>query len=65
MISVVPLDVAQHYANYGMVAILAVQLPMPMANLGIITRKKKELSPAVKGFLRALRDSNLERQIAR
>jgi DNA-binding transcriptional LysR family regulator len=65
MISVVPLDVAQHYANYGMVAILAVQLPMAMANLGIITRKKKELSPAVKGFLRALRDSNLERQIAR
>jgi DNA-binding transcriptional LysR family regulator len=65
MISVVPLDVAQHYANYGMVAILGVQLPMPMANLGIITRKKKELSPAVKGFLKALRDSNLERQIAR
>jgi hypothetical protein len=38
---------------------------MAMANLGIITRKKKELSPAVKGFLKALRDSNLERQIAR
>ncbi|MDF2462349.1 MAG: transcriptional regulator, LysR family [Ramlibacter sp.] len=65
MISVVPLDVAQHYANYGMVAIVAVQLPISMANLGIITRKKKELAPAVKGFLRALRDSNLERQIAR
>lgn len=65
MISVVPLDVAQHYANYGLVAILPVELPMPMANLGIITRRKKDLSPAVKGFLHALRDSMLERQIAR
>jgi DNA-binding transcriptional LysR family regulator len=65
MISVVPLDVAQHYANHGLVAILPVGLPISMASLGIITRKKKQLSPAVKGFLRALRDSNLERQIAR
>ena len=40
-------------------------MPIAMANLGIITRRKKELSPAVKGFLRSLRDSTLERQIAR
>ena len=65
MISVVPRDVAQHYANYGLIAILPVELPISMANLGIITRKEKDLSPAVKGFLRALRDSMLERQIAR
>jgi DNA-binding transcriptional LysR family regulator len=65
MISVVPLDVAQHYANYGMVAIVPVSLPISMANLGIITRKKKDQSPAVKGFLHALRDSMLEPQIAR
>ena len=65
MISVVPLDVAQHYANYGMVAIVPVPLPISMANLGIITRKKKDQSPAVKGFLHALRDSMLEPQIAR
>ncbi len=65
MISVVPLDVARHYAKYGLVAILPVQLPISMANLGIITRKKKDLSPAVKGFLSALRDSMLARQIAR
>ncbi|UUZ65915.1 LysR substrate-binding domain-containing protein [Polaromonas sp. P1-6] len=45
MISVVPLDVAQHYANYGLVAILPVQLPISMANLGIITRKKKTCRP--------------------
>jgi DNA-binding transcriptional LysR family regulator len=64
MISVVLLDVARHYANYGLVGILPVQLPISMANLGIITRKKKDLSPVVKGFLYALRERMLERQIA-
>ncbi len=64
MISVVPLDVAQHYARYGLIAILPVELPISMVNPGIITRKKKDLSPAVKGFLHALRDSMLERQNA-
>jgi len=65
MISVVPLDVAQHYANHALVGILPVQLPISMANLGIITRKKKELSPAARGFLHALRGNILERQSAR
>ena len=64
MISVVPLDVGLHYAKYGLVAILPVQLPISMAQLGIITRKKKEPSPAVKVFLGALRDSIRERQDA-
>ncbi len=63
MISVMPVEVAQHYASYGLVAIMPVQLPISMANLGIITRKKKDLSPAVKGFLQALRDSMLERHV--
>ena len=62
MISVVPLDVARHYANYNMVAILPVELPISMANLGIITRRKKDLSPAVGGFLHALRNSMQRRQ---
>lgn len=65
MISVVPLDVAQHYARYGLLAILPVQLPISMAKLGIITRRKKALSPAVQGFLGVLRDSVLDRQVAR
>ncbi|HSV83278.1 MAG TPA: LysR family transcriptional regulator [Ramlibacter sp.] len=57
MVSVVPLDVARHYANYGMLAILPVELPIAMAKLGILTRKQKELSPAVRAFLRVLKDS--------
>lgn len=65
MISVVPLDVGLHYARHGLIAILPVQLPISMANLGIITRKKKDPSPAMKVFLRALRDSIRERERAR
>ena len=57
MISVVPRDVAQHYANYGLIRIVPVELPIPMANLGIITRKTKDPSPAAKGFLTCLREA--------
>ena len=55
MISVVPRDVAEHYAAYGMVAILPVELPTLMVNPGIITKKSKLPSPAVQQFLRHLR----------
>ncbi len=65
MISVVPLDVAQHYANHGMLAILPVELPITMAKLGILTRKQRELAPAVRGFLRTLKDSILESRLGR
>jgi DNA-binding transcriptional LysR family regulator len=47
MISVVPYDVALHYANHGMVSILPVKLPISMINLGIVTNKAKPLAPAV------------------
>lgn len=57
MVAVVPSDVARHYANYGMIAILPVELPISMAKLGIITRGKKELSPAVRAFMLTLQAS--------
>ena len=55
MISIVPLEVARHYSRYGLLGILPVELPVAMANLGIITRKSKDLSPAAKGFMVFLR----------
>lgn len=55
MISVVPRDVALHYAKYGMVAVLDVDIPISMVNLGIITRKAKILSPAVMEFIKYLK----------
>ncbi|MBA2964391.1 MULTISPECIES: LysR family transcriptional regulator [Ramlibacter] len=64
MVSVVPLDVARHYANYGMLAILPVELPISMAKLGILTRKQKDLSPAVRAFLRTLQECSAERTAA-
>jgi DNA-binding transcriptional LysR family regulator len=60
MISVVPLEVARHYARYGLLAILPVELPIAMANLGIITRKSKPLAPATRGFLECLRATVLD-----
>ena len=51
MIAVVPNDVAQHYARYGMIAILPVELPLSMANLGLMTSKARPMSAAVKALL--------------
>ena len=63
MISVIPLDVAQHYANYGMLAILPIKLPLTMAKLGLLSRKGREVSTAVKAFMQTLREGALERKL--
>lgn len=55
MIAVVPNDVAQHYARYGMIAILPVELPLSMANLGLMTSKARPMSAAVKALLTFLK----------
>lgn len=51
MIAVVPNDVAQHYARYGMIALLPVELPLAMANLGLLTSKARPKSAAVEALL--------------
>ena len=51
MIAVVPNDVAEHYARYGMITILPVELPLSMANLGLMTSKARPMSAAVKALL--------------
>jgi DNA-binding transcriptional LysR family regulator len=48
MIAVVPNDVAEHYARYGMITVLPVELPLAMANLGLLTSKARPMSAAVK-----------------
>ena len=55
MISVVPHDVAQHYAKYGMVTILPLELPTLMVDPGIVTKKGKALSPAAGKLLDCLK----------
>ncbi|SAK50202.1 LysR family transcriptional regulator [Caballeronia ptereochthonis] len=56
MISVVPEDVAQYYARYAMVAMLPVELPVPMVNLGLLTQRGRALSAAVIQLLQQLRE---------
>lgn len=58
MIAVVPNDVAQHYARYGMVAILPVELPLSMANLGLLTSKARPISAALRALLTFLKTSD-------
>ena len=55
MIAVVPHDVAQHFAKYGMVTILPMELPTLMVNPGMITRKSKILSPSAQKLLNYLK----------
>ena len=56
MISVVPDDVAQYYARYRMVAVLPVDLPVDMTNLGLLTQRGRRLSATVTGLLRHLKE---------
>lgn len=56
MVSVVPEDVAQYYARYSMVAMLPVELPVAMVNLGLLTQRARTLSAAVVGLLQYLKE---------
>ncbi|SEJ01889.1 LysR family transcriptional regulator [Pseudomonas sp. NFR16] len=56
MIAVVPNDVAHHYARYGMIAVLPVDLPLAMANLGLLTSRVRPMSAAVRGLLGFLQE---------
>ncbi|MDR3095669.1 MAG: LysR family transcriptional regulator [Paraburkholderia sp.] len=56
MVSVVPEEVAEYYARHAMVAVLPVELPMSMANLGLLTQRGRKLSTAVEGLIHDLRE---------
>jgi DNA-binding transcriptional LysR family regulator len=58
MIAVVPNDVAEHYARYGMITVLPVELPLAMANLGLLTSKARPMSAAVKRLLGYLKNAD-------
>jgi DNA-binding transcriptional LysR family regulator len=55
MIAVVPNDVAEHYARYGMISVLAVELPLAMGNLGLLTSRARPNSAAVQGLIAFLK----------
>jgi DNA-binding transcriptional LysR family regulator len=51
MIAVVPNDVAEHYARYGMVTLLPVELPISMAHIGLMTLRSRPKSAALRTLL--------------
>jgi DNA-binding transcriptional LysR family regulator len=54
-LSVVPEDVARHYARFGMLAVLPVALPIALDKLGLITRNDRGSSAALLAFVAVLR----------
>ena len=55
-ITVMPQALARHYARFGMVKELAVRLPTPTSRYQLVTRARRELSPAALAFVAALRE---------
>ena len=52
---VIPLDMANYYAQAGTLAILPIDLPCKMDNFGIITRRDIVLPPGAKNLLEQIR----------
>jgi DNA-binding transcriptional LysR family regulator len=59
MVSIMATDVAQYYADHGLLRILPVVLPCEMEPFGFITRRDKSLSPAAQVLLSALKTAAL------
>lgn len=56
-ITVMPQALARHYARFGMVKELPVRLPAPSSRYELITRARRELSPATLAFIAMLKES--------
>lgn len=57
MVAVLTLDVARHYAGYGMIETLPLELPCHMDDFGIITPTDRLATPATERVLEALRET--------
>jgi DNA-binding transcriptional LysR family regulator len=55
MLGILPLDVADHYAERGLIAILRVRLPVTLERIGIVTHADRALSPAAEEFVQEVR----------
>jgi DNA-binding transcriptional LysR family regulator len=53
-VTAMPKALADHYARHGMVAPLAVDLPSPASRYELVTRARRELSPAARDFVAML-----------
>jgi len=53
-VTAMPKALADHYARYGMVVALPVELPAPASRYELVTRARRELSPAARAFVAML-----------
>ena len=53
-LTVMPQALARHYARFGMVRELSVRVPTPMSRYALLTRARRELSPATQSFVALL-----------
>ncbi|MGZ5269240.1 MAG: LysR substrate-binding domain-containing protein [Ramlibacter sp.] len=56
MVSVLPASVAAHYAAYGVLRVLPLELPLVMAPLAAITRTNRDAPPPLRAFCELLDD---------
>lgn len=56
-VTVMPQNLARHYARFGMVTELAVTLTAPIGRYELVTRARRELSPAALAFIAMLKES--------
>jgi DNA-binding transcriptional LysR family regulator len=55
MVATVPIEVAQHYREHGMLDRVPIDFPLKMDAYGIITRRNRLLSPAAQIMLKTIR----------
>lgn len=55
-ITVMPQALARHYAKFGMLTEIAATLPVPTSRYELVTRARRELSPAAQAFVAMLSD---------
>ena len=56
-ITVMPQALARHYARFGMVKELPVRVSTPISRYELVTRARRDLSPAARAFVAALQES--------
>lgn len=57
MAAIMPASLAAHYARLGVLKVLRLKLPLQVPPIHLITRRHRELSPAAREFIEALRAS--------
>jgi DNA-binding transcriptional LysR family regulator len=64
-VTAMPRALAEHYGRHGIVAALPVDLPAPASRYELVTRARRELSPAAHAFVALLEEGDGTRAAVR